>query len=258
MACYGSALPFFLKQGDWWWNEIGMTILESSSIHWELWIFSEFAWRHRKTNRTCVKKADIRNFRIHYVYPAVQWTKGGVDWSGDIAVRIHKRSTRCRWVAPSAWGKELPVPTKEDNWTFPSFGEEENLSPPPGIEPRFLGQPAVILVSVSAEMSQSLCSIHIRESMMIFKGVAMPRGRNSWSLFLDVLHYTCYEHRLENVNFAVISLFKRKCFGCSCWRSLLTLWFIFGSVIISNYVSSNDIWALNHKLERIWHEETVS
>ena len=62
---------------------------------------------------------------------------------------------------------------------IPSFGEEENLSPSQGIEPRFLGQPTVSLVFLSAELSQNPCSIHIRENVMRFTGASMSSGRNT-------------------------------------------------------------------------------
>ena len=157
--------------------------IRSSNRHLEFGIFSAFAWKHRRTKRTCVEMADRRNFRINTLrISSDPVNKGGVDWSGDIAICVHKRSCRCRWAAASFFDRFSPKETasytdKRRCWTFPAFGEEENLSPPPGIEPQFLGQPAVSLVPLLAELSRSLYYIYISENMTIFKGACMTSGR---------------------------------------------------------------------------------
>jgi hypothetical protein len=200
------------QRDRWWSNEIGMAALESSSTHSELGIFSAFASRHKKTKRTCVEMADRRKFRIHTLRLSSNMvTNVGVDWIGDIALRIHKRSSRCRWAAATFSDRFSPkerafCTDKRWCWTFPSFGEEEKLSPPPGIEPRFLGQPAVSLVTVSAELSQSLCSVHVKKKIWwISKDHPCLVDKTLDKLFLDILQCTCYEHRRENVSFAFIS-----------------------------------------------------
>jgi hypothetical protein len=58
---------------------------------------------------------------------------------------------------------------------------------------------------------------------MIVKRAAMPSGRKAWEVFLDFLRCRCYKHVRENVTFNLWSLFKRKCSGCSSWRSTPSL-----------------------------------
>ena len=94
-----------------------------------------------------------------------EWTGVEIQLYAFINVAPDAGERQLHFPTASAPRKQLPIPIKEDA----GHSTEENLSPPP----------AVSLVLLLAELSKSLCSICMRENIVIFKAASLSSGRNN-------------------------------------------------------------------------------